>query len=523
MSRIVDPVILSKGKEVQHLYEFSYIEIVQDLNKIPYARIEILDGIPAQRKLPASDLDHFDLGQEIEVRLSYLESKKKASNIFKGIVVGHSIQSNEKNNCLVIDLKDKTFKMTNGRKNRVFENKADHQIIADLIKENGLKMGASVSVNYKHPSLVQYYCSDWDFLLSRADVNGLLVRVENGKIDLLKINKGQGGTVKLEYGIDDIYDYEMKADASGQFNTMQSVSWDVKKNKLSKLYKAKSPKLTQGNFNIGKIAKATSAKERTLQSAIASIPEEMQNWSNAAMAKSRMSLISGRLSIPGLAPVQIGWTLELNGVGKKFNGKTMISGIKHTVSVNGWDTDLQFGLSAKWFSKEEEIVAPLASGLLPAIHGLQIGIVDQFKADPEKQFRVKVLVPAINDPKAYVWARLANLDAGNDRGFLFVPEAGDEVVLGFLNDDPRQAIILGSLYSNSKKPPPEKLKKINKENDWKGIVSRGGINILFNDKKGNEQLIIGDKNKNEIILDKNGIKISSKKSIIIEGQKIDLK
>ena len=47
----------------------------------------------------------------------------------------------------------------------------------------------------------------------------------------------------------------------------------------------------------------------------------------------------------------------------------------------------------------------------------------------------------------------ASLDAGDDRGFFFRPEIGDEVVVGFLDDDPRRAVILGMLHSSAKAAP----------------------------------------------------------------------
>ena len=31
------------------------------------------------------------------------------------------------------------------------------------------------ATSYQHPEMVQYYCSDWDFALSRADANGLFI------------------------------------------------------------------------------------------------------------------------------------------------------------------------------------------------------------------------------------------------------------------------------------------------------------------------------------------------------------
>lgn len=90
-----------------------------------------------------------------------------------------------------------------------------------------------------------------------------------------------------------------------------------------------------------------------------------------------------------------------------------------------------------------------ASGLLPAVKGLQIGVVVQLEQYPNGDDRVRVRMPLVDNEDNGVWARVATLDAGENRGSFFRPEMGDEVVLGFLNDDPRDPVILGMLNSSS--------------------------------------------------------------------------
>ena len=68
-----------------------------------------------------------------------------------------------------------------------------------------------------------------------------------------------------------------------------------------------------------------------------------------------------------------------------------------------------------------------AAGLLPAVTGLQIGIVQAFAEDPAKEFRVKVILPGVDESQGWVWARLALPEAGKARGHFFLPEPGDEV------------------------------------------------------------------------------------------------
>jgi uncharacterized protein involved in type VI secretion and phage assembly len=94
---------------------------------------------------------------------------------------------------------------------------------------------------------------------------------------------------------------------------------------------------------------------------------------------------------------------------------------------------------------------------------------------------------------------------------------GDEVVIGFLNEDPRQPLILGALFG-SKNKPPKPLESADKKNAMGAIVSRSGSRILFDDEAAAltiETTAGGDANgeyKNKINLDE------KQKTISIEDQ-----
>jgi Rhs element Vgr protein len=276
--------------------------------------------------------------------------------------------------------------------------------------------------------------------------------------------------------------------------------------------------------------------------------EELQAWADARMMRSRMSMIRGRLATRGLADLKLLDVIEIDGVGTRFNGKTLITGICHRVDRDGWRSDIQFGLSPRAFCREEGIADVPAAGLLPGVSGLQIGVVDKFVEDPDKELRVKVVLPGIGAKSEALWARLATPDAGKDRGCFFRPEEGDEVVVGFFNQDPRQPVILGALYGSKNTAPPD-CADITKDNLKKGFVTRAGTKILFNDDRkasltletaaenrlrlddDKETIEISDQHGNKITLDKDGITIESAKdlklkasgNVEIQGAKVDVK
>ena len=132
--------------------------------------------------------------------------------------------------------------------------------------------------------------------------------------------------------------------------------------------------------------------------------------------------------------------------------------------------------------KKSSAHSPTAAALLPAIQGLQNGVVKKIHEDPDGEFRIQVDVPVIAPTGDGIWARMSHFYATADAGCFFMPEVGDEVLLGFLNNDPRFAVILGMLYSSSKKKAPY---KADQKNTYKAFVTKSQMKIEFEDVKKN--------------------------------------
>jgi uncharacterized protein involved in type VI secretion and phage assembly len=136
--------------------------------------------------------------------------------------------------------------------------------------------------------------------------------------------------------------------------------------------------------------------------------------------------------------------------------------------------------------------------MLEQVHGVYVGVVTDNK-DPEKLGRVKVKIPILDDQNAMDWARMTTLMAGKDRGTLFVPEVGDEVLVAFHMGDIREPIVIGSLWNTKDSPPPGKDDK----NNIRKIKSRGGHEIIFDDKDMDGKITVQTKDGHKLeLLDK---------------------
>lgn len=520
-------------------YDWLSVDIVQEVNRIPYAELVLLDGTGAPPQFKLSNTDAFAPGNKIEIRLIGEQEREKTGKIFQGLVVKHKIETNSEGSRLTIELKDPAFKLTRGRKSKVYENAKDSDIISQIVKKAQLKVAIDPTT-VQHKEMVQYNCTDWDFVLSRTDVNGQMVLTENGQLTIKKPTL-TGPTNTFGYEDTDIYELEMEVDASEQQGAIKSYAWNIADQKVNEPPKeAAEFALAQGNekkLDVKDLAKKIGAKEYMLSSIISTDAKELQTWIDAKEIRESLSLLKGSLTVEG-RDISPGDVIKIKGIADRFDGNTIVTAVRHKVDHNGWKTHVQFGLSADWFSQQNrDIIDVPAAGLLPAIQGLQVGIVEDYEKDPQKQFRIKVKIPALNPEgggkEGIVWARLMAIDAGNGRGAYFYPEPGDEVVVGFFNNDPRQAAILGSMHSASKPPPFDTT-----EDNWeKGIVTKKGVMVAFNDenialKLGNEkQVILIDQkekeekimiadsiNKNTMILGKEGVQISCEKDINIEAK-----
>src|SRR5688572_24358389 len=106
--------------------------------------------------------------------------------------------------------------------------------------------------------------------------------------------------------------------------------------------------------------------------------------------------------------------------------------------------------------------------------------------DPQKLGRVKVKYPVLSTADTSWWAPIIMLGAGKDRGWFFIPEVDDEVLLMFEHGDPNRPIVVGAIWNGIDKPPDTNPGP----NPRRLIKSRQGSRLLFDDE--NDTIVIED-------------------------------
>ncbi|HEY0406173.1 MAG TPA: type VI secretion system tip protein VgrG [Pyrinomonadaceae bacterium] len=527
---LVTFTIKVEGEAIDSAFQVSSIETWNAVNRVPKAQLVIFDGSAAESNFAISSLKTFLPGNKVEISVGY---HSQESIIFKGVIVKQGIEiSQSQASKLNVDLTDESIKMTLARKTTLFEKIKDSDLIGKLIANNGLAKDVA-STNVVYEEIVQYYASDWDMMLTRAELNGFVVTVDAGKVTVKAPDTQQTAVLGVEYG-DSILDLQAEMDAATQFasSAIKSYAWDFATQQLIESGPGTVSVKEPGNVSSAELAKVFNVNPFTQQTGGSIEKTAAQDWSSSELLKSKLSKIRGSVRFQGSSLVKTGKTIELSGLGDRFNGTAFISGVHHNIHNGVWMTNVSFGLSAQWFAADApHLSAPGASGQLPPVKGLQTGIVKQVAKDPANEFRVLVSLPLLQDDSKGVWARLGTFYASNKFGAVFYPEVNDEVIVAFMNEDPRYPVILGSVYS--KKLPP--LYPPDDKNTRKAITTSSLLEITFDDKDRiiqiktpNKQTItlddkaaeisIKDSNKNTVTLSKSGISLDSASDIKITAK-----
>ncbi len=519
--------ILIAGQEISGEFHVLSVVISRELNRIPTATIQIEDGEPAKSTFAISNTNHFIPGKQIEIQLGY---RSQNETVFKGLIVKQGIKVRKSGNALNIECRGDAIKMTSGSKSRYFIDKKDSDIMEELLGAHSLAKDVETTT----PSLkevVQYDSTDWDFLLCRAEANGQVVLAEDEKIRVAKPVVAGSPVVRMAYG-STVLELDAEIDARWQSKGIKASSWSGADQAIVKA-EAKEPSTpNSGNLSASDLAQVLGGDAHEIRHGGKLEEPELQAWADARLLRERLAKVRGRAKCQGFAGVMPGKIVEITGIGERFQGKLYVSGVRHTVFNGNWETDVQFGLNPELFAETYNLRPLPAAGLLPTVSGLQIGIVTALENDPDGEDRIKLRLPLINTTEEGIWARIATLDAGNQRGTYFRPEIDDEVIVGFLNDDPRHPVVLGMCHSSAK-PAPEAAKD---DNHHKGYVSREKLKLSFDDEKkiigletpaGNKftmsedakGITLEDQNGNKITLDDSGIKIESVKDLILKASK----
>jgi Rhs element Vgr protein len=514
------------GNPLNNSYQLLSLSVSKETNRIPVAKLVFRDGEAAEKSFEISNDDAFVPGKKITIQIGRDGSN---TQVFNGIIITHAVKVKANGNSeLHIECRDNAVSMTIGRHSKYYEQIKDSDLFEQLIKNYGLTADTK-STTLVHKEIVQHHITDWDFLLLRAESNGMLVNVSDGSIKIGPPDTSTSPVLQVTFG-SSILEFEAEMDARNQWKSVKAASWDYTGQQLFTADSSSTTLSEPGNISGNQLAGATKTDYEMHHSGHV-LQQELQTWADGAFMRSRLAKIRGVAKVEGFADIHPGDMVKIDGVGDRFNGNAYVTAVRQDVGQGLWETQIQFGLHPEYHVQLHKDIPDVPNaGLVGSINGLQIGKVVKLESDPDGENRIMVRIPVIDKDAQGIWTRVATLDAGQNRGSFFLPEINDEVIVGFINNDPRYAVTLGMLNS-SKNPAPIIAQDAN---DKKGFTTRSKMHLNFDDNTktitidtpaGNSitideagmQIEIKDQNSNKVTMNTSGITLDSPKNVEIKA------
>jgi Rhs element Vgr protein len=528
---LIDFDVSINGARLKDTVEVCEIFVQREVNRIALATIEIVDGGPIgilNEPFTNSESKDFIPGNEIEIRLGYGDKREE---VFKGIITAQRLMVKQGKSRLVITCKDKAVKMTKGRFNAFFQEEKDSDALKKIVGKYGLQLHMDDTATVQ-PVLVQYNCSDWDFLMIRAELNNMCVLTNNNILSIKKLDFTTDAAFEINTA-QFVIDIDLSLNSENITDNYHLTAWNDKQQRENTVTVKIDDGLSQGNLSVKNLSEVLDSSVLNQYSAASLSEDELKMWGTTLAGKAVLSKIQGSITVPGTTDIKAGDLINISGYSQRFNGKAYISKVTHELKDGSWVTQVFIGSAPKWHSTFEDVEAVPASGLIPSANGIQIGKVKKITEDPAGNYRILVNLPTFSGPGQAdgLWARLALPYASADAGFFFFPEIDAEVLVTFVNNDPRYPVITGALYSSKNKPkevPDDK-------NQFKSIYSKSGISIRFDDENkilaletpGGNSFLLDDKEKritlkdrsgNSLIMDDSGITLDSIKDIKLSAK-----
>lgn len=420
--------------------------------------------------------DYFTIGKTLEVQMGYVD---KLETVFVGIITSVTFDyPSGADPELVIEGMDATFLMMQGKHSNTW-NEKKHSDIAKEIGGNYVSTLKVDDTDTQYESYSQQNTDDYKFLSELAQTNGYEFFIVGKTMYFRKPFQNTAAVTTLTWG-KNLMSFSPKFDISSLVGSVTVRGRDIKQqqeitatSQSSSATGAWSDKVSSLMQTIGK-----KVKEEIVYTNLTTTAE-VQAMANVLLEERAREYLSGKGTCLGLPELIAGRYIQLEFVGPEFSKPVFLSTVNHKIDNTGFITSFTVGGGKSAVEKlvassdKEGTESAKAKGLTS---GVMVAIVTDNK-DPDGLARVKLKFPMLEGDEESDWARISSLMAGNDRGALFIPEVGDEVLVAFHMGDISEPYVLGTLW-NTQQPSP---KVDGDKNNIRKFKSRAGHELIFDD------------------------------------------
>lgn len=361
---------------------------------------------------------------------------------------------------------DPTHRLSRGRRTRTFADTTDADIVRQVAAAAGLQVGQVDSDGPTYEHVTQANLTDWEFLRARAHETGHELAAADGRLEW----RTPTDSSTAPSGPDDLYApaqpyhlmlgrdllrFRPRVTAAEQVGEVQVRGWDPAQKQA--VVGSAQPHTASARVGItpGELASTFDAAPYVVVDRPVTSQAEADGVAGAIaeqIAGAHAEAEGAAVGDPRLRP---GVGVCIGSVGWPHDGSYVLTAARHVYDETGYRTEITVS------GRQERSILGLASvGATkgahsaggPPILGLVVGQVTDAD-DPDHRFRVKVSFPWLSDDYESWWCRVAQPGAGNARGMVWLPEVGDEVLVGFAHGDVRNPYVVGSLYNGVDTPP----------------------------------------------------------------------
>ncbi|MGW1654536.1 VgrG-related protein [Streptomyces atratus] len=387
--------------------------------------------------------------------------------LLKGVVTALEVELDETGTFTVVRGLDESHRLFRGRRVASYQNMTLADICAQVAQRAGLKPGTVDVAGPVLEHIAQPNVTDWEFVRDLAEEAGAQAYVLDGQLHITRPAEASGapdGSARadrnplvLEMG-SNLLRCRAGVSCAEQVSEVEVRGWDIK---TKQPLVGRAPAGKSATLELGVSAAEVSAPFGEARFVVTDTAYGAQAQVDQA-AKALAERIAGSFAeleavIRGNPEVRAGSAVALNAVGAPFEGRYTVTSSRHVFDpVRGYETWLTvsgqqerslFGLTGGGPGSGG---SGAGGGGGSRCVGLVSGTVTDTQ-DPEGSGRVKVRFPWLSDEYASDWARTAQ-SGGTSGGEAFIPEVGDEVLVGFEHGHLDRPYVLAGLYNGKDRP-----------------------------------------------------------------------
>ncbi|MER5617905.1 VgrG-related protein [Streptomyces sp. NPDC002215] len=385
--------------------------------------------------------------------------------LLQGVVTALEVELDETGTFTVVRGLDESHRLFRGRRVASYQNMTLADICAQVAQRAGLKPGTVDVAGPVLEHIAQPNVTDWEFIRDLAEEAGAQAYVLDGRLHITRPAEASGapdGSARadrdplvLEMG-SNLLRCRAGVSSAEQVSEVEVRGWDVK---AKQPLVGRAPAGKSATLELGVSAAEVTAPFGEARFVVTDAAYGAQAQVDQA-AKALAERIAGSFAeleavIRGNPEVRAGSAVALNAVGAPFEGRYTVTSSRHVFDpVRGYETWLTVS------GQQERSLFGLTGGGPGSggagggggsrCAGLVSGTVTDTH-DPEGSGRVKVRFPWLSDEYASDWARTAQ-SGGTSGGEAFIPEVGNEVLVGFEHGHLDRPYVLAGLYNGKDRP-----------------------------------------------------------------------